>query len=81
MSGLAHPLLDGVELPATFSRRRFEVEDAFSSLPTACPWEYTITVRYDFDLFIDGYLEVFEYGSAQCDECKGLLSAQLTPGQ
>lgn len=78
LAGTGHPLVDGVALPARFSRQRFEANVLSSNLPSTCPREHNVAINYDFETDQPGALMVFEYGSDSCAPCKGYLNLSLT---
>jgi hypothetical protein len=74
------PLVDGVPLPATFQRDRFDATFMSSNLPNACPRELTVTAHYDFEGYQPGGIEAVDLGNDSCAACKGSLSLALSVG-
>ena len=78
VSGTGNPLVDGIALPATFIRRRFEATLQKSNLPSNCPQESAITARYDFESGRPGTLTAHQTGDDNCSMCKGGLLLTLS---
>jgi len=79
-SGTGDSLVDGVALPATFQRRRFDASLDSTTTSSACPRQSSVTARYDFEQYQPGGLEMNRSGGDDCSSCKGSLSLTLTPG-
>jgi hypothetical protein len=72
------PLVDGVPLPASFQRERFNATMMKSNLPAMCPRQTTVTAHYDFEGYEPGGIEAGEVGDDSCTACKGGLSLELS---
>jgi hypothetical protein len=77
ITGTGNALVDGVGLPATFIRRRFEATLQKSNLPSNCAQESSVMARYDFENALPGMLTMSQLGDSNCSMCKGGLTASL----
>jgi hypothetical protein len=78
VQGTGHPLLDGQPIAATFVRQRFEALEAYDNLPSSCPQEHQIEIRHDFEkVESEGFIDVFEFGTEDCVECKGEMTLYM----
>lgn len=83
IQGTGNPRLDGVSLPATFSRRRLAVRHKTSNLPAMCIDETETMLDLDLEVTpAGGKLSFFEVRAEMCppsqDYCKGLMTLDLT---
>ena len=82
ITGSGNVLVDGRALPATFQKRRFAVSEEYSNLPSACPEQHTLVLRYDFEGFGERTLSLEEMATPDCGSpgvyCKGSLNLGLS---
>jgi len=79
--GTGNPRIDGVPLPATFTRRRLTAHREVSNLPAMCVDQHDTTLELDLETAPTGKLSFTELRSLGCppgqEYCKGQLSLQL----
>jgi hypothetical protein len=77
-TGTGHPLVDGVALPATVQRRRFDAALQSGNLPSVCPRTQSVTARYDLESYEPGGIDVYQAGNDACAACKGFMKLALS---
>jgi hypothetical protein len=83
VQGTGNAAIDGVSLPAQFSRRRFSAHLEQSNLPSRCRRRSMLDLSFDFEEFGSHQLQLEEIDTPDCDQhpddyCKGQLQLDLT---